>query len=128
MRPAPGPPQPNPPLDRLRRRPRIPLRRASLPRRRRTPRGTRPTGRKAPAKGRKTREKWRGQAGRGTYLLKEEIIRTASAVAWSAGRVPGISGVLGFFRLIYITLSFRYYLILSIPRGLYIRFDVPISF
>ena len=60
--------------------------------------------------------------------MKEEIIRTASAVAWSAGRVPGMIGVLGFLRVIYTTLSFRCYLIRRIPRGLYIRFDVPVPF
>ena len=60
--------------------------------------------------------------------MKEENMRTASAVAWSAGRVPGMSGVLGFFMVIYITLSFRCYLITIIPGGLYIRFDVPVPF
>ena len=60
--------------------------------------------------------------------MKEEIIRTASAVAWSAGRVPGMIGVLSFFGFIYITLSFRCYLITRTPRGLYIGFDVPIPF
>ena len=55
-------------------------------------------------------------------------MRTASAVAWSAGRVPGMIGGLGFLRVIYTTLSFRCYLIRRIPRGLYIGFDVPIPF
>jgi len=73
-------------------------------------------------------KKGRGTGGPRAYLLREDMIRTTCAEAWSVGEVPGVIGDLVRFMVIHLTSSFRCYLIGRTDGGVLIAFDAPIPF